>query len=450
MALGQSTTRHRNRGFASGGVTVSTSGATAPSSSIAANSSVAPFTGNAYETLPPATSIPSIAQTSRPYSNPIANVPTSALSGGAGSNGVIAAVNSQGIPQGSPSAPNVIPNASFAPPVPAVAPMSSATPSPIGAGPNGSFTYNGQRLFDGQGNPITTSPSPGQTYFILPTSGPSQGALYPLTIPGSSRGGKIKGFAGGGVPTSEAMDPFYARAEERQGFMAHPEGLFGSTGAGRTDVHNMNVSSGSYIMPADVVSGLGEGSSLAGSAIIDRMMRTNPYGIEGGGGRRASMGPPRVVPQRVQSSGDSSLENRGGQIKRASGGSTDPKPKEKPMYLDLKSMPMPSVNKIVSVLPSAVSSTLPLSQKVQPQLQQDDQASNGSPMYGGYAKGGSPKTNNSLVPIVVAGGEYLVWPQTIIKKFGSLKRGHQILDKFVVSVRKKTVKEMSKLPSPKK
>jgi hypothetical protein len=66
------------------------------------------------------------------------------------------------------------------------------------------------------------------------------------------------------------------------------------------------------------------------------------------------------------------------------------------------------------------------------------------------ARGGASKSHNGeLVPIVVAGGEHIIWPQSIIKKFGSLDKGHKILDAFVLKTRKNTVDEMKKLKGPK-
>lgn len=94
-------------------------------------------------------------------------------------------------------------------------------------------------------------------------------------------------------PSSSEASPWYMRQEERN--IIHPEGLVSSLGAGRTDIHNIQVPAGSYVVPADVVSGLGEGNTMAGAGVMDRMMHSNPYGIEGGGGKHgASMGPPRM------------------------------------------------------------------------------------------------------------------------------------------------------------
>jgi len=186
------------------------------------------------------------------------------------------------------------------------------------------------------------------------------------TFNGMAKGGTAKKFAPGGIPTSSDLAPWYTRDEERG--IVHPPGLIAGIGGGRTDVHPIQVPSGSYILPADVVSGLSEGNSQAGSAVIDKMMRSAPYGIEMGGGRHGS-GPPRAP----------------------------------------------------SVRPP-----------------------------GPMAQGGSAdKHTGKLVPIIAAAGEHVIWPQQIIRKFGSLDKGHRILDKFVLAVRKKTIDDMKKLKGPK-
>jgi hypothetical protein len=171
-------------------------------------------------------------------------------------------------------------------------------------------------------------------------------------------------FADGGMPMS-MQDPWFEKREAGQAMQGyHPGGLYNTAGGGRTDnIANM-VPAGAYVMPADVVSGLGEGNTHAGAAIMDKMFHTNPYGIEG-----------------------SKMTHGIG---------------------------MPARNTKL-------------------------------------AKGGEAKNHKGThVPIVTAGGEYLIRPEDIIAKFGDLKRGHAILDDFVVHVRKKTVKEMSKLPGPKR
>lgn len=168
---------------------------------------------------------------------------------------------------------------------------------------------------------------------------------------------------GGGVN----IDDFLASSARRSNLGSIDQtGLLNSSVAGRTDQLNRTLPSGAYVVPADVVSGLGEGNTLSGAAVIDRMFHSNPYGIEGSKGSHGSgVGIPR---------------------------------------------------------PPA-----PFNPNKQP-----------------YAKGGT----TGKVPVVVAGGEHVIMPEDIIRKFGSLKRGHSILDNFVVHVRKKTAKELMALPNP--
>lgn len=57
-------------------------------------------------------------------------------------------------------------------------------------------------------------------------------------------------------------------------------GLLKSSGHGRTDTLPANVPAGAYVIPADVVSGLGQGNTLAGAKVLDRifadLMRGKP------------------------------------------------------------------------------------------------------------------------------------------------------------------------------
>jgi len=127
----------------------------------------------------------------------------------------------------------------------------------------------------------------------------------------------------------------------------HPGGLLTSHVAGRTDHLPLKVKAGSYVVPADVVSGLGEGNTLHGGKVLDHMF---PLGSSG------------IVPT-------------------------------------------------------------------------------GKPAAMPYKTGGA-------VPIMAAGGEYVILPEAIIKKYGSLERGHKVLDAWVKHSRQKTIKTMKKLPGP--
>lgn len=59
---------------------------------------------------------------------------------------------------------------------------------------------------------------------------------------------------------------------------------------GRTDRIPMDVPSGSYVVPADIVSGLGEGNTLAGLNKLTARFGAHPFGAPKKGRRRASGG----------------------------------------------------------------------------------------------------------------------------------------------------------------
>jgi hypothetical protein len=92
-----------------------------------------------------------------------------------------------------------------------------------------------------------------------------------------SRGGRVPRLASGGVPTSAEMAPWYVRRESYG--MDSPAGLVHTAGAGRTDNVPMSVASGSHVLPADVVAGIGSGNTLAGAHALEMALRSGPGGI---------------------------------------------------------------------------------------------------------------------------------------------------------------------------
>ena len=69
--------------------------------------------------------------------------------------------------------------------------------------------------------------------------------------------------------------------------------------SGRTDAHKTAVPSGSYVVPADIVSGRGQGNTLAGMNILQSMFKMGPYGtgagsIKPGRGAPGAMGAPKA------------------------------------------------------------------------------------------------------------------------------------------------------------
>lgn len=125
------------------------------------------------------------------------------------------------------------------------------------------------------------------------------------------RGGRAKGYAPGGVTSP----PFYVRSQARD--LQHA-GMIHSPVAGRSDKLPMGVKPSSYIVPADVVSGLGQGNSLAGANALNRLFKIAPGG--------ASMMPsPRLQrPGRFADGGDVGMDAPPVEIMAAGGEYTVP------------------------------------------------------------------------------------------------------------------------------
>jgi hypothetical protein len=77
-------------------------------------------------------------------------------------------------------------------------------------------------------------------------------------------------MAGGGF-----APPLGERYASRQLFH---EGFLHSSVPGRTDKLPISVSGGAYVLPADHVAALGQGNSLAGANIVNKMFKMGPYG----------------------------------------------------------------------------------------------------------------------------------------------------------------------------
>lgn len=65
--------------------------------------------------------------------------------------------------------------------------------------------------------------------------------------------------------------------------------------AGRTDHLPMHVPSGSYVIPADIVSALGEGNTMAGFRTVKMMFRNAPVSQHSQGGFAGSSGEPVAI-----------------------------------------------------------------------------------------------------------------------------------------------------------
>jgi hypothetical protein len=150
--------------------------------------------------------------------------------------------------------------------------------------------------------------------------------------------------------------------------------------AGRTDHLPMHVKSGSYVIPADIISAMGEGNSMAGFKVAKDIFGQSFYGE-----KKAGSGKPY-------------------------GGSGSPYGGDGMPYGGGDDMPY-------GVTPPH------------------------------KAEGGQTAT----VPIVAAGGEFVIPPEDVVHLGGGdLDHGHQILDEFVKKYRAKTIKTLKALPGPKK
>jgi hypothetical protein len=74
------------------------------------------------------------------------------------------------------------------------------------------------------------------------------------------------------------------------------QGMIQSSVPGRTDKLNMNVPSGSYIIPADIPGAIGQGNSVAGGGILDKMFKGGPYGMSLSKSRGSSVRHPSMSP----------------------------------------------------------------------------------------------------------------------------------------------------------
>lgn len=166
-------------------------------------------------------------------------------------------------------------------------------------------------------------------------------------------------YAAGGF-TPPFGEHLIARQQMRQGFLHSPV-------PGRTDKLPITVGGGSYVLPADHLAAIGQGNSLAGAHIVNKMFGMGPFGLQ-----RQNMGLGHAV--------------RG--------------------HLNLSAKP------------------------------------------GHFASGGFH--TGKPTPIIAAGGEMVIPPEAIIRKFGDLKKGHEALDKWVMSTRKKHIDTLKNLKPPKK
>lgn len=234
--------------------------------------------------------------------------------------------------------------------VPGVDPVTGKAGAPEGtaAGPGASPIMN-QMIADkvGAGDGATGGGEGG--------NGPGNSNDSPGDSAGNSPAGDGGGVMGGAMASGGATDEGYFQG--RGTTTKIHAGPIHSPVAGRTDHLPMHVASGSYVIPADIISAMGEGNTMAGFKVANTIFSRIP-GMTGTPGADAQLG------------------------------------------------------------------------------------------LAGKAEGGGIE---DAVPIVAAGGEYVITPDDVRRiGEGDLDRGHQELDLFVKAMRAKTINTLKNLPGPKK
>lgn len=203
------------------------------------------------------------------------------------------------------------------------------------------------------------------------------------------------------------------------GLIHHPHAAAG----GRTDTLPYTVPSNSFVIPADVVSGLGEGDTYSGARVIAQMLNGSPFGSDPeqwASGNSIPGAPHWESKSQFDPDKFDSYMEMGKKLKGAFNKRPDPNGSYSP--------PGPS---------------------------------GGGPGTGGgggffdflsslwpFAKGGQVP-GREKVPVIVANGEYLIKPADIKRLGGGdLERGHAILQSLVRQVRARTIKTLKKLPKP--
>lgn len=247
--------------------------------------------------------------------------------------------------------------------------------------------------------------------------GKATGGVLPNPFPGAHHVETALRIAGQPAPRARFADGGYMPPRPGFGEMGDYRSILSPTAGGiiaseipgRTDHIPTSVASDSYVLPADVVSGLGEGNTLAGARLMQEFLSTGPHGIplQRSGGRGHTIPhAPAVSPE-------------GGRT------TTTYTPNFSPAFAKGGDIPR-------------------------------------APLKAAHVDGARPEQ----VPVVLAGGEMLIDPHQIAyhPNLGNLNpndpnpahyrkaldHGHKVLDAFVVAKRKQIAQEMLKLPGPKK
>ena len=113
-------------------------------------------------------------------------------------------------------------------------------------------------------------------------------------VRGYRSGGTAQRAPGGGMSMAQAFPSWTRSAESQESSGTGASGYLHGSTPGRADKILTTAPAGAYVIPADVVSGLGEGNSLAGAGVMERIIQTGPHGIKMPARSGVSHGPPRA------------------------------------------------------------------------------------------------------------------------------------------------------------
>lgn len=270
-------------------------------------------------------------------------------------------------------------------------------------------------------------------------------------------------------------------------------GAIHSSVAGRTDHLPITVQSGSYILPADCVSHLGENNTLAGFKVLRRMFggepygaSSNPYGQSGGpygepiakargGSVHRAAGILFLSPEKEVLLMRRAGKDHSGEWALPAGGIEKDETPEQAARRETEEEAgyshegglspfmhsnghgvdfttfiahsphfIPTLNDehdgAVWIKPSEAEKKLPLHPGVRAALEKVSRRVN-------KARGGE----TSGVPIVAAGGEWVVRPHQVEQiGAGDMDRGHRTLDAFVLHIRKEQIEKLKKMDPPRR
>jgi hypothetical protein len=186
-------------------------------------------------------------------------------------------------------------------------------------------------------------------------------------------------------------------------------GAINTATPGRADAHPTHVPPGSYVMPADIVSMIGEGNTAAGQQMLAKMF----------------------LPLQAQSGNQIAMMRSGAPY----GATGAPYGADMP---GLRGRPMPPPRPIQ---PRVVG--LP---KYPIYAGPGQQGPNFIQAHGGAVPGPPEKLGT---PINISGGEFVIPPAEVKRRGrGDINRGHEILDAWMRQLRSQHIQTLKKLPGP--